>query len=493
MNKFLFILEMANNHKGSVTNGKHIIQNFYDITKQFPEFDFAFKFQRRNLENIIHPDFEDNENFPYLQKFKGAQLSEEELKELVDYAKFFGYKTICTPFDEVAVDEIKKLNLDYVKIGSCSILDWPLLNKIAELRLPVIASKGGITTQDVDKVVTFFQHRNIPLSLMHCIGLYPPNKSNLSLNVIDMLRDKYPNLNIGYSTHENPADTYYDIVNTIALSVAKGASIFEHHVTIDDINKYSLTPNEYISILNATKETIEKCTISNTDKKQRQKLNTFKRGAYLTKPVKAGDIITRDILSFYMPIKDDNHITAFDCEKYTRFIAQKEMCKNEDLSWNSVEAYSVKEQLQEIHDKVQTILQDSHIHYHKPTQIEISHHYGLDKFGRYGMSILNIVNEEYCKKLLIIFSGQENPFHYHKIKKETFCILAGKVDIYVNDKKYNLTPGDTLTIKPGDKHKIFGNSNAIIEEISSTHKASDSFYIDEHINNNYDRKTLIYL
>ena len=43
------------------------------------------------------------------------------------------------------------------------------------------------------------------------------------------------------------------------------------------------------------------------------------------------------------------------------------------------------------------IKKSNHTFYGK-INYEISHHYGLDKFKKFGIVILNIINEEYCKK-----------------------------------------------------------------------------------------------
>ena len=52
----------------------------------------------------------------------------------------------------------------------------------------------------------------------------------------------------------------------------------------------------------------------------------------------------------------------------------------------------------------------------KNTKLEISHHYGLDKFFKYGLSMFTIVNREYCKKILVCLPSQIHPTQYHKIK-----------------------------------------------------------------------------
>ena len=38
---------------------------------------------------------------------------------------------------------------------------------------PVIVSTGGSSEKDIDDLVTFFENRNIPLAINHCVSLYP--------------------------------------------------------------------------------------------------------------------------------------------------------------------------------------------------------------------------------------------------------------------------------------------------------------------------------
>ena len=48
----LFVLEMANNHMGDIAHGLKVIQKFGEVCKEFPEFNFAFKLQYRNLDTF---------------------------------------------------------------------------------------------------------------------------------------------------------------------------------------------------------------------------------------------------------------------------------------------------------------------------------------------------------------------------------------------------------------------------------------------------------
>ena len=79
----------------------------------------------------------------------------------------------------------------------------------------------------------------------------------------------------------------------------------------------------------------------------------------------------------------------------------------------------------------------------------------------------------------------------HKNKKETFHVIHGEVELYLDGECFDLRSGDVQTISQSVKHRFFSRSGCVIEEISSTHDGLDSIYTDEQINDNESRKTLV--
>jgi len=126
-------------------------------------------------------------------------------------------------------------------------------------------------------------------------------------------------------------------------------------------------------------------------------------------------------------------------------------------------------------------------------RLEISHHYGIENFYKYGITMINIINHRYCKKLIIMLPGQNHPAQFHKIKEESFFILYGKVNLILDKKKHVLNPGDIKTIKKGEIHEFYTKHGAVIEELSTQHIKTDSFYLDKKIEKNKNRKSFIYL
>jgi len=238
----LFIFEMANNHSGSLEHGLRIIHEFHEASRDFA-FRFGFKLQYRHLETFIHPDFRGRDDIKYVKRFSETRLDDRQMLALKEEMQTLGFVAICTPFDERSVDLIEEHGFDVIKIGSCSFTDWPLLERIVKAAKPIIASTAGVALEDIDKVVNFFEHRGKDFALMHCTGEYPTADARLQLDQIDLLKQRYPQVRVGYSTHENP-----DNVDSVKIAIAKGATIFEKHVGVlterIHLNAYSATPEQ---------------------------------------------------------------------------------------------------------------------------------------------------------------------------------------------------------------------------------------------------------
>ena len=145
----------------------------------------------------------------------------------------------------------------------------------------------------------------------------------------------------------------------------------------------------------------------------------------------------------------------------------------------------------EIVEKLRSFVKEARINLPYGVLMEISHHYGLENFYSTGMAMITIVNEEYCKKILFLLPGQQHPEQFHKQKKETFHVIYGTLNLELDGRPFLLKPGETQTVKAGVRHKFYSDSGCVIEEISTTHKNEDSFYVDDQIQSNVNRKTVV--
>ncbi|MEW6558531.1 MAG: N-acetylneuraminate synthase family protein, partial [Elusimicrobiota bacterium] len=135
----LFVFDMANNHQGNVEHGRKIISAISEICKE-KNIKGVIKFQYRHLNTFIHPDYRNATTPKHILRFLNTRLTEDEFKILVDDIKRNGLITMCTPFDEESVTLIEHHEIEIIKIASCSAQDWPLLERIAIARKPVVCS-----------------------------------------------------------------------------------------------------------------------------------------------------------------------------------------------------------------------------------------------------------------------------------------------------------------------------------------------------------------
>jgi len=492
--KPLFIFELANNHMGNLNHGFRIIDEIAEYTKEF-NFDFAFKLQYRQLDTFIHPDFYNRDDIKFVKRFRETRITKEQFFQIKNHITSKGFLAICTPFDEESVDIIVEQKYNYIKIASCSFTDWSLLEKIASYNLPIIASTAGSSIEDIDKVVSFFEHREKELSIMHCVAEYPTEIKNINLNQIDFLKERYPSHKIGFSTHEAPNE-----LKSIKIAVSKGAEIFEKHVGVETneykLNAYSANPKQVYDWLKAAEEAFEYCGKKNEryvfSKKELDDLRDLRRGIFAKEDLIKGEKIDISKIFFSIPIQE-GQISSNDFSKYTEYYLQKDIKKNQPLFFNDTNKIELREKVLLIAKEVSKFIIESHVPVPDKVDFEISHHYGIDKFYETGTTIINFINREYCKKLIILLSNQTHPEQYHKQKEETFHIMFGNLELTLNGITKEYKRGDIVVIEREVKHKMFSKTGVIIEEISSTHIKSDSYYTDESILKNTNRKTEITL
>ena len=185
----LFVLELANNHLGKLDRGLKIINDFSRVIR-FNNIKAAIKLQFRDMKSFIHSDFKGDKSNRYIKKTEETELMESDFNKMVKEIINVGCIPMATPFDESSVDLCVKFEMPIIKIASSDVNDWSLLEKIASTGKPVIASTGGASEKNIDDLVLFFENRNIPLAINHCVSIYPSEDSELELDQINYLMAK---------------------------------------------------------------------------------------------------------------------------------------------------------------------------------------------------------------------------------------------------------------------------------------------------------------
>lgn len=343
----LFVLEMSNNHLGSLDRALRIVKQFSEVVHK-NNVNAAIKVQFRDLDNFIHKDFTNRKDIYYVRKVNETKLSDEEFAILIEAIKKSGCLPLSTPFDNKSVDKCVEFGMPFIKVASSSCNDWTLLEKVASTGKPVIVSVGGATLEEVDQMVAFFENKNIPLAINHCICGYPHEDYECNLNQIDFLKNRYPNHVIGYSSHE-----YNDWISSISIAYAKGARTFERHV---DINNDGVTPSKYCSLphqidiwFKAYNRTKAMC---NDDPKYKTKpldketeyLGTYMRGVFAKRDLPTGHTLSKDDVYLAIPLQKSQISTReFWPDKYAYRI-NKGIKKDQPISIDILDTEYVKDE-----------------------------------------------------------------------------------------------------------------------------------------------------
>ena len=301
----LFVLEMANNHLGSLDRGLKIVSAFAQIAR-FNNVRATIKLQFRDVDSFIHRDFVDRKDLRYVKKTLDTRLTDEDFATLVKAIRDAGFIATATPFDERSVDLCSNLGIPIIKIASSDLNDWILIEKIAKTKKPVIVSTGGSSLKDLDDIVTFFTNRSIPIGINHCVSIYPSEDSELELNQVDFLRQRYPNHTIGFSTHE-----YSSWRDSMLIAYAKGARMFERHIDIADdgvkVSPYCSLPHQIDEWFKAFHKAKEMCGAPGTQKrippkKEVEYLDALVRGVYAARDLPEGHCLTDEDVYLAIPL-----------------------------------------------------------------------------------------------------------------------------------------------------------------------------------------------
>ncbi|MCH8902314.1 MAG: N-acetylneuraminate synthase family protein [Bacteroidetes bacterium] len=230
--------EIGQNHNGEVDTAKQIIDVMAaPVTdelfgQELKPMD-AVKFTKRDLSEELSAEASlepyDNPNSfgkTYGEHRAFLELNDEQHHELYEYAKSKGLEFIETLCAKGCLTMLDKFTPDKLKVASRDLSNLPLLEVLAETKIPIILSTGMAGQSELDEALEIVTKHHDQISILHCISQYPSEYSNINLNSIPYLKQHYPDYTIGYSDHS------IGIMIPVA-AVSLGASMIEKHVTLD--------------------------------------------------------------------------------------------------------------------------------------------------------------------------------------------------------------------------------------------------------------------
>jgi len=324
------IAEAGVNHNGDLELAKKLIDVAVEAGVD------AIKFQSFRAENVISrnaPKAEyqiqmtDNSE-SQLDMIRKLELSEQEHKELIAYAKEQNIIFLSTPFDIPSVYLLTKdLGLKTLKVPSGEISNLPFLLVIARSAEKVILSTGMSTLSEIEMALGVFAFGftrptseipkgndfekafcsqegqialNEKLTILHCTTEYPAPFPEVNLAAMETLHTAF-GVTVGYSDHTTG-------IHISLAAVARGAKTIEKHFTLDRTmegpdHKASLEPNELCALVRQTRE-IEQALgdgVKRVTASEWKNRDVARKSLVAASNIKKGDVFTEENLTCKRP------------------------------------------------------------------------------------------------------------------------------------------------------------------------------------------------
>jgi len=321
------IAEIGINHNGDMEIAKALIDKAADAGVD------AVKFQKRTTTAILTKEglekvYDSPNAFAptYGEHREKLEFNIDQYRELKEYSEKVGVLFFASVWDENSADVLEDLGIDAYKIPSADTINTHLLEYVAKKDKPVLLSTGMNTELEILHAVKTVQKYNKRIVLFHCLSLYPSPEEKINMKYMDVLRDTFNPIPVGYSGHET------DLLATL-VAVSRGACIVERHFTLDKNmkggdHKASLDPKEMTELVSAIRRV--EVVLGKSEKiidedliPLRQKLaKSIASRLYIPK----GTLITRDMLVMkgpgtgFAPYEEDQvvgHVALQDIEEDT--------------------------------------------------------------------------------------------------------------------------------------------------------------------------------
>lgn len=294
------VAEIGLNHNGDVEIAKKMVEVAINARCN------AVKLQKRYIPQTFTKDVLDQiSTYPRMGKTvrefrERLELNLDEYRELKRMCQG-KIHFIVTAFDIPSLEFIDEVGVDAYKIAAHCITNIPLIEALRKVNKPIILSTGMTTMEEIEYSVNILKGKD--LILLHCVSRYPCMVEECNLRVINTLKEKFPDIPIGYSGHENG-------IAIAVAAAAMGACLIEKHITLDrtmegpdqafSIEPYGLSDMvARIRKIELARGTPEKRILP----REMECFDNFRRSIVAAKNIAKGSIITRDQLTTKAPFR----------------------------------------------------------------------------------------------------------------------------------------------------------------------------------------------
>jgi N-acetylneuraminate synthase/sialic acid synthase len=328
------VAEIGHNHQGDLDLAKRMIKAAAEAGVS------AVKLQKRSLDALFTDDLASEPTAgehafgpTYLEHRRALELDEDAWREAAAFAASLQVTFFGTAFDRRSADFLASIGAPLIKVASGDAMNWPLLDHVADLGVPMVISTGGLDWPAVDATVGRLQDRNAEFAILQCTSAYPCPPADVELRVISEMRRRYPDVVIGYSGHEK------GFVPTIG-AVALGAAVVERHFTTDQNlkgsdHRYSLNPTD-MSALTAAITELDSALGTGTKRRsasENSALRKLGKKLVAARELPAGHRLTNEDLDVRSPGEGTSPhlLESFVGKRLTRSLAYQE-----NVDWSAV-------------------------------------------------------------------------------------------------------------------------------------------------------------
>lgn len=224
----VIIAEAGVNHNGSVKLAKQMIEEAARAGADYIKFQ-TFKPEKLVSKYAQKADYQKKttgNNESQLQMLEKLALSYDDFVELKRYCEQSGIGFLSTPFDEDSIRFLDRLDMDFWKIPSGEITNYPYLVQIAQTGRDIVLSTGMCEMDEIADAMKVLEESGAGnISLLHCNTEYPTPYEDVNLLAMKQMRTAFKK-QVGYSDHTVG-------IEVPIAAVALGAEIIEKHFTLD--------------------------------------------------------------------------------------------------------------------------------------------------------------------------------------------------------------------------------------------------------------------
>lgn len=340
------IAEVGSNFDGDLKRAKQLARLSKDLGAD------AYKIQNFKAEKIVsnigfknlQVSFQATWDKPVVEVYRAAEFPRKWVKEIAEYCHEIGIDFLSAPYDTEAVDLLEEIGVPAYKIGSGEIDNLEFLSYIAKTGKPIILATGAATMKEIEAAVKVIKRAgNNQIVILQCVTNYPSPMVDTNLRAMVTLAEKF-GFPVGFSDHtigkEGGGDDPLHGITVPLASVALGGVVIEKHFTDDRTRKgpdhpFAMEPNDLSLMIKAIRA-LE--TALGDGKKQlmpseRETVVIQRRGAYATREIRKGELITKESVEFLRPAIGlrPHEFQEVKGKKARRIITKGEPIKIEDV------------------------------------------------------------------------------------------------------------------------------------------------------------------